>query len=193
MNKDSILLECYKIWCSCWSAAHMKDGFKVIQQETTIYCGVIPLVRYVCVCVRLWILLQLQNRLGPQSPGVYTSSISKRWRDEDERGGSRGREKMNRKKKKRDRRAQKNGGQGRKMKASWFNLQAPYKRLRQVSCLKWEVGRRMWRKRKREKCGEWGTEVVVEGGNVHRSSLFFPLFLSLSHTHTFLLLSFPKL
>lgn len=29
----------------------MKDGFKVIQQETTIYCGVIPLARYVCVCV----------------------------------------------------------------------------------------------------------------------------------------------
>lgn len=51
MNKDSTLLECYEIWCGCWSAAHMKDGLKVIQLETAIYCSASPLTRCVRVCV----------------------------------------------------------------------------------------------------------------------------------------------
>lgn len=31
----------------------MRDGLKVIQQETTIYCSVIPLTRCVCARVRV--------------------------------------------------------------------------------------------------------------------------------------------
>lgn len=53
-----------------------------------------------------------------------------------------------------DRGVQKNGGDERKMKTSWFNLQAPYRCLHQVSCLKREVGERMLMKRKRKKCSK---------------------------------------
>lgn len=61
------------------------------------------------------------------------------------------------------------------MKASWFNLQAPYKRLRQVSCLKGELGEK-----------EGGVWQAREGRGGAMSTIpphFLPF--SPSHIHSF--------